>query len=67
MLKHAKFISMPDDKLIEYTAFLLHGRTFRFYKTLPPEVIIGLFKLFLRWILGIFNIKIQSEKGHKFV
>ena len=28
---------------------------------------IGLFKMFSRWIWGIFNIKIQSERGHKFV
>ena len=24
---------------------------------------IGLFKMFLRWILGIFNAQMQSEKG----
>ena len=26
---------------------------------------IGLFKMFLRWIWGIFNIQIQSDRGHK--
>ena len=26
---------------------------------------IGLFKMFLRWILAIFNIQIQRERGHK--
>ena len=25
----------------------------------------GLFKMFSRWIVGIFNIQIQCEKGHK--
>ena len=29
------------------------------------ESIIGLFKMFSRWIWGIFNIQIQSDKGHK--
>ena len=28
-------------------------------------VVIGLFKMFLCWILGIFNFQIQSERGHK--
>ena len=37
LLKYAKFISMPDDKLIEYIACLLHGRALRFYETLPTE------------------------------
>ena len=27
----------------------------------------GLFKMFSHWIFGTFNIKIQSERGHKFV
>ena len=27
--------------------------------------IIGLFKMFSRWIWGIFNIQIQSDRGHK--
>ena len=26
---------------------------------------IGLCKMFSRWILGIFNIQIQSDRGHK--
>ena len=26
---------------------------------------IGLFKMFSRWIWGIFNIQIQSDRGHK--
>ena len=26
---------------------------------------IGLFKMFSRWIWGIFNIHIQSDRGHK--
>ena len=25
----------------------------------------GLFKMFSRWIWGIFNIQIQSDRGHK--
>ena len=25
------------------------------------------FKMYLRWILGIFNVQIQSEQGHKFM
>ena len=37
LLKYAKFISMPDDKLIEYIACLLQGRALRFYETLPTE------------------------------
>ena len=28
-------------------------------------LIIGLFKMFSRWIWGIFNIQIQSDRGHK--
>ena len=28
---------------------------------------IGLFKMFSRWILGIFNVQIQSERGNKFM
>ena len=27
--------------------------------------VIGLFKMFSRWIWGIFNIQIQSDRGHK--
>ena len=27
--------------------------------------LIGLFKMFSRWIWGIFNIQIQSDRGHK--
>ena len=30
-------------------------------------VYICLFKMFLRWILGIFNVQIQRERGHKFM
>ena len=26
---------------------------------------IGLFKMFSRWIWGIFNIQIQTDRGHK--
>ena len=26
---------------------------------------IGLFRMFSRWIWGIFNIQIQSDRGHK--
>ena len=26
---------------------------------------IGIFKMFLRWIWGIFNIQIQSNRGHR--
>ena len=28
---------------------------------------IGLFKKFLPWIWGIFNVQIQSERGRKFM
>ena len=28
---------------------------------------IGLFKMFSRWIWGIFNIQIQSDRGHKLI
>ena len=45
LLKYAKFISMPDDKLIEYIACLLHGRALRFYETLPTETTSNLNKL----------------------
>ena len=30
-------------------------------------VVLGLVKMFLCWILVIFNVQIQSEKGHKFL
>ena len=29
------------------------------------KVPIGLFKMFSRWIWGIFNIQIHSDRGHK--
>ena len=47
LLKYAKFISMPDDKLIEYIAYLLHGRAraLRFYETFPTETTSNLNKL----------------------
>ena len=45
LLKYAKFISMPDDKLIEYIACLLHGRALRFYETLATETTSNLNKL----------------------
>ena len=32
---------------------------------LSPQSSIGLFKMFSRWIWGIFNIQIQSDRGHK--
>ena len=28
---------------------------------------IGLFKMFSRWIWGIFNIQIQRDRGHKLI
>ena len=31
------------------------------------DMIIGLFKMFSRWIWGIFNIQIQSDRGHKLI
>ena len=46
------------------------GRTqgFDSNNTLPQNICIsssiGLFKMFSRWIWGIFNIQIQSDRGH---
>ena len=31
----------------------------------PSQYNYGLFKMFSRWISGIFNIQIQSDRGHK--
>ena len=31
------------------------------------KVIIGLANMFLSWILGLFNVQIQNERGHKFM
>ena len=36
-------------------------------KLLPNEHLHWSSKMFLLWISGIFNVKIQSEKGHKFM
>ena len=33
--------------------------------TIPLCPSIGLFKMFSHWIWGIFNIQIQSDRGHK--
>ena len=48
----------------------LRSKGSRAYNAAVTEAIkvrtcIGLFKMFSRWIWGIFNIQIQSDRGHK--
>ena len=52
---NSRFCSVVQIKL----SFFLKGGH------LPKSGSIGLFKMFSRWIWGIFNIQIQSHRGHK--
>ena len=61
---------VPLFSIIMESIFILHPNIFAHQHTElghgnQEYAHIGLFKMFSRWIWGIFNIQIQSDRGHK--
>ena len=57
-LLHSAFTDLFRKEIFPYSSEYLQG-----YYHSPTIIYVGLFKMFSRWIWGIFNIQIQSDIG----